>query len=80
MLRARPQQLALGTCVTTLLPISPIARASTMVHDSEDSNLIAYDCIDQRVTKTPHKETTLAVTPNRAEARILEQQTDGATD
>ncbi len=51
-----------------------------MVHDSEDSNLIAYDCIDQRVTKTPHKETTLAVTPNRAEARILEQQTDGATD
>lgn len=44
-----------------------------MVRDSEDSNLIADDSIDQGETKMPHHETTLAVTPNRAETRILKQ-------
>ena len=48
-----------------------------MVCDSEDANLIPYDSIDQRVTKTPHQETTLAVTPNRAEAWVLKQEADG---
>jgi len=48
-----------------------------MVGNSEDANLIADDSIDQRVAKAPHHETTLAVTPNRAEARILEQEADG---
>ena len=43
-----------------------------MVRDGEDANLIAYDCIDERVTKTPQQETSLAVTPNGAEPRILE--------
>ncbi len=51
-----------------------------MVRDSEDANLIAYDSIDQRVTKAPHHETTLAVAPNRAEARMPEQEADGVLE
>ena len=60
-----------------LLPASPIARTPTVVRDCENANLLAYDSIDERVTKAPHDETTLAETPHRAETRMLKQEVDG---
>jgi hypothetical protein len=47
-----------------------------MVRDSEDANLVAYDSVNQRVTKAPHHETTFAITPNHAETRMVEQEAD----
>lgn len=73
-------QRELGTCVTMLLPASPIARTPAMVRDRENANLVACYHIDQRVMKTPHDQTTLAETPDRAETWILKQEAYGVLE
>jgi len=48
-----------------------------MVRNGEDAKLVACDRVNQRVTKSPHHETTLAIAPNHAETRMLQKEADG---
>ena len=48
-----------------------------MVRDSDHAYLVACDSVNQRIPKAPHHKTLLAIAPNHAEARMLEQQADG---
>jgi hypothetical protein len=51
-----------------------------VVCDREDAYFIAHDRVDHAKRETSCDKTAFAGTPHRAEARILEQQTDGVLE
>jgi hypothetical protein len=63
-----------------LLSATPVTRAPTVMCDRKDTDLIGHDRVDDAERETSRDKTTFAVTPYRAEARILEQQTDGVLE
>src|SRR4051812_7024690 len=58
----------------SLTSTAPVARTPTLVRNREHSYLVVNYSVDQRVMKAPHQKASLTVTPNPAQAWVLEQK------
>jgi len=63
----------LGTSLTELLAAAPIARATTVVSDRQDTDLIPDDGVDEAERETARDKTTCAVTPTCFEAWVAQE-------
>jgi hypothetical protein len=47
-----------------------------MVRNRKNSDLVSDDVINDAEREAPHDDATLSVTPQRAETRVLQEQSD----